>query len=124
MKNLASSICILVVVMSCTGCATMFTDKTQNIAFKTKPAGAEVAVGTQTCTTPCTMTIDKGKWNVQAIVSKDGYSSQSIVMVPKVEPWTFANIANMDFGLFVDLVTGTYIKYEPEYYAPLAKNSR
>lgn len=122
MKKLASSICILGVVMSCAGCATMFTDKTQNISFKTKPSGAEVAVGTQTCTTPCTMTIDKGKWNVQAIVSKDGYNSQSIIMVPKVEPWTFANIANMGFGLVVDMVTGTYIKYENEYYAPLSKN--
>lgn len=122
MKRFLRGVCTFVLVLSCAGCATMFTEKTQNISFKTKPAGAEVAVGSKTCKSPCTLTIDKGKWNIQAIVTKDGYSSQSIIMVPRVEPWTFANIANMGFGFFVDIVTGTYIKYDDEYYAPLARN--
>lgn len=103
------------------GCATMFTDKTQDISFKTKPAGAEVAVGTKTCITPCTLTIDKGNWNVQAIITKDGYSAQNLIMMPKIELWTLANFANMGFGFIVDAVTGTYIKYDKEFYAPLAK---
>lgn len=104
------------------GCATMFTEKTQKISFKTKPVGAEVAVGTKTCITPCTLTIDKGKWNVQAIVTKDGYGSQNIVMVPLIEPWAWANVANMSIGFIVDYATGALIRYENEYYTPLAKN--
>ena len=103
------------------GCATMFTEKTQDVSFKTKPAGAEVAVGTKTCITPCTLTIDKGNWNVQAIITKDGYGAQNLIMMPKIEPWTLANFANMGVGFFVDMVTGTYIKYDKEFYSPLAK---
>jgi hypothetical protein len=116
--------CIILLLAGCylSGCATMFTEKTQKISFTSKPSKAEVALGTKTCITPCTMVVDKGKWQLQAFVTKDGYNSQSLFLMPQVEPWTYANIANFGFGMLVDYVQGTMIKYEPEYYIPLAKN--
>lgn len=112
---------LLAAVAFLSGCATMFTDKTQKISFKTKPDKAEVAVGTKTCITPCTLEIDKGKWNLHVMVTKDGYAPQSTVLIPKVEPIAFANFFNLGIGFIVDMATGTLVKYEPEYYIPLAR---
>ncbi len=108
--------------VSLIGCATMFTEKTQQLSFKTKPAGAEVALGVQTCISPCTMVVQKGKLNLHVMVTKDGYRAQSTVLSPNVEPWFWANFANLGFGMIVDVITGTAIKYEPEYYIPLSRN--
>lgn len=116
--------CIVVVsiaVFCLTGCATMFTDKTQQIYFKTKPEGAEVALGTKTCITPCSMQVEKGKWTLHVIATKPGYDSQSTALGPALEPWIFANAFNFGIGVIIDIATGTYLKYETEYYIPMTK---
>ena len=121
-KKIAYGAVLLATAVFISGCATMFTEKTQNISFKSKPVGAEVVVGSKTCTTPCNIELDKRKWNAQALVSKPGYDPQTLFLVPSIEPWVFANVLNFGFGGVVDVVTGAYKKYQDdEYYVPLTK---
>lgn len=120
-KRIAYVAVLLVTAVFMSGCATMFTEKTQKISFKTKPDKAEVAVGAKTCDTPCTLEIEKGKWQPQAILTKPGHDSQTVILSPSIEPWFWANMLNMGFGCFVDYISGAYLKYDSEYYIPLTK---
>ena len=97
------------------------TEKTQKVDFKTKPAGAEVVVGSKTCITPCTLEIEKGKFFPQAIITLDGYQSQNLTLQSKFEPAGWLNVLNFGVGFIVDYATGTAIKYDSDYYATLAK---
>jgi len=121
MKSLAGSICALILVLSCTGCATMFSGKTQEVSFKSKPQGAEVMVGAQTCVTPCKMQIPKDKVYREIVVMKNGYQKDKVNVVASVDPWVYGNILNFGVGAIVDFISGSYAKYDPEYLVQLEK---
>lgn len=112
---------LLAVFATMTGCATMFSGKDQEVSFNSKPQGAEVLVGTKTCTTPCKMQIPKNKIYREIVVSKNGYQKEKINVVASLDPFVYLNLLNMGFGSIVDYVAGSYAKYDPEYLIQLDK---
>ena len=68
------------------GCATILSDKTQKVSFKTKPDNAEVFVGAKSCMTPCSLALDKGKFGAQAIITKPGHDAQTVILATTFEP--------------------------------------
>lgn len=121
MKKLVSGMCILALVLSCTGCATMLSGKTQEVSFNSKPQGAEVMVGSQTCVTPCKMQIPKDKVYREIVVTKNGYQKDKMNVVASVDPWVYGNILNFGVGAIVDFISGSYAKYDPEYLVQLER---
>src|SRR6185369_17534785 len=117
--------CVVVLVagMFMSGCASMFTEKTHNLSFKSKPDGAEVALGSRTCVTPCVLQVTKGSdVPLQAIVTKPGYDSQNLFVERAFEPWFIANLVSpFGLGFIVDYATGSWAKYDHEYYVPMTK---
>jgi hypothetical protein len=79
-------------MISLSGCATMFGEKTQKLTFKSKPAGAEVVLGTQTCTTPCSITVEKSKLLHTISLSKDGYQSHDVVLSGSIDSYYYGPI--------------------------------
>lgn len=67
------------------------------------------------------MEIDRSKRLSDVIVIKDGYEARYFSLAPQVESASWANFLNLGVGFIVDYATGSLIKYEPEYYIPLAK---
>jgi hypothetical protein len=124
MKKLAAYCAVVVVTgMFMTGCASMFTEKSHNLSFKSKPDGAEVALGARTCTTPCVLQVTKGSdIPFQATVTKPGYESQNFSVERTFEPWFIANLFSpFGVGFIVDYASGSWAKYEHEYYATMTK---
>lgn len=108
-------------VLSLTGCASMFSGKTQEVTFNSKPQGAEILVGTKTCTAPCKMQLTKDKMYLEVSATKAGYQKEKINVVASLDPWFYGNIFNYGVGCIVDYVNGSYVKYDPEYLVQLEK---
>ena len=103
------------------GCASMFSGKTQEVSFNSRPEGAEVMVGTQSCITPCKLQLSKDKVYREVTATKSGYQKEKMNVVASLDPWIYANIFNYGIGAIIDYVSGSYAKYDPEYLVQLEK---
>lgn len=121
MKKLIGLAGALLSISLLSGCATMFSGKTQEVSFNSRPAGAEVMVGSQTCITPCKLQLSKDKAYREITATKSGYQKEKMNVIASLDPWVFGNILNFGIGSIVDFVAGTYAKYEPEYLVQLEK---
>lgn len=121
MKMIKIAVPSIMIMGLLSGCSTMFNGKTQDVQFTSKPAGAEVTVGNQTCTTPCKLQLTKDKVYREIVVTKGGYQKEKMNIVATMEPWVYGNMLNFGIGGIVDLVMGSYAKYEPEYLVQLER---
>lgn len=118
MKPIAIVISIVILCMQ-TGCATMFAGTTQEISFTSDPSGASVVIGDKQTTTPGSITLKKGAWQKEAIITLKGYDQTKVTMAGKIEPMYWANLLTLGLTSLVDIITGAYIRYEDKYHVPL-----
>lgn len=126
MKNAKRSVMVVVVGVSLSavflsGCASMFSGKTQEVKFTSRPQGAEILVGTQTCTTPCTLQLKKDKMFLEISATKPGFQKEKMNVIGSFDPYGYLNVFTWGIGFVVDYVGGSYVKYEPEYLVQLEK---
>lgn len=97
------------------GSANIIAGGTQNVSFNSKPEGAVVMIdGVKSCTTPCTVTLDKAYKPKQLSMSKEGYETFSIPMTVEYDGVALLNII-WDLST-TDLVSGAAYQYNPNTY--------
>ncbi len=104
---------LLVLVVSCSGCSTLFTDSSQQITFVSKPEGAHIEVGPYECTTPCTMLIPR-KSNYAVTATYKGKKK----VVPFEKTIAGSTVLNVLFwpGFIVDGMTGNTQKFSNTHF--------
>jgi hypothetical protein len=100
-----------------TGCASIFSGKTQDVSFQSTPSGATVSLsGVPIGATPISTMIQR-KNDQTLTVSKEGYKTFSAQMTTKIEPWFWGNILfGGIIGSVTDAVTGSMYEYAPGQY--------
>jgi len=108
----------LAIIITVSGCATMFSGDTQQLTFDSDPSGAEVYVGgNRIGNTPLTAEIKKGNKLVQ--FQKEGYSESTQELADKFD---LNSLWATPFGAFgmsttaTDANNGNLYEYEPKKY--------
>ncbi len=87
------------------GCSSIVHGTTQDLQINTVPQGARATVGTQTCATPCTLTVKRDSPTVQ--IEKDSY--RKTFDLEKNFQWgatLFGNILWAELGIIIDVASG------------------
>lgn len=107
----------LVILLSITGCATIFDGDTQLVTFNSTPSGAQVFVDGQLLgVTPVTASVKRKKGAVLT-VKKEGYASQTIPMATTMNMTFLGNLVTGGaFGTTTDSASGAINKFEPGQY--------
>lgn len=112
---------LMAVLLSTSGCATLFSGSSDEITVKSEPEGAMVRVnGLDQGETPVTFSADRdagwfGSNRNQVTVIKDGYEERSVRMQTQWVPISILNLFN-GIGWAVDAYSGNMWKYEPTTY--------
>jgi len=112
---------LIAILLSTSGCATLFSGSSDEITVNSEPAGAMVRVnGLDKGETPVTFSADRdagwfGENRNEVTVLKDGYEKRSIKMQTEWVPISILNIFN-GVGWAVDLYSGNMWEYEPNTY--------
>src|SRR6218665_2985172 len=111
MKMKITSLGILM-ALSLTSCATIFTGTTDKIEFKSTPAGALVYDrGIEKCTTPCSIAVNRSLSDKSITIKKDGYQDKTIELDRKFNAISILNFFGL-IGWGVDAATGSLMKYD------------
>ena len=127
------------VLLTLSGCATMFGETTQEIFFTSEPSGARISLGGKTTTTPGSIVIDK-RYHKPAVVSGKalqyqphpaarvfatlpGYDPERITLSSRLDPWWFANMFNLMIGGLVDHISGACIDFESRVHILFTKRA-
>jgi hypothetical protein len=105
-------IILLLAMVALSGCATIFTDSSDRIEFKSKPEGARVEInGVSVGRTPITATIKRNMTVPTVQLKLDGYETQQILMQNSFNAVSLLNVFFWP-GFIVDAATGTIMKHE------------
>ena len=100
-----------VVLIACSGCATLVSGTKQIITVDSDPPGALVRIGEYTGTTPVTLRIPKGK-DYRVEVSR-GADKRMVTLNRDLDPVALLNlIPPMWPGFIIDAMTGAITKYD------------
>ena len=108
----------IVALVALSGCASIASGTSQNIAITSTPTGANCAVSRQgmmiqQVTTPAAPTVQKSKYDLSVECSKSGYATATQVNASGVEPWVFGNILlGGIIGFIIDLSSGAQNHYD------------
>ena len=103
---------LLLLLAGAQGCSSLVHGTTQELQINTVPPGARATVGTQTCVTPCKMTvkrdaptirIEKGNYKKTFDLDKDFQFGATIC----------GNICWVELGVIVDVATGGAWEIKP-----------
>jgi hypothetical protein len=123
--NIARFAALAALGISVSGCASIISGTTQQIAITTSPvSGASCELhskeGTWTVTTPGVAKVDKTKEDISIHCAKDGYQDASATIPSSFEGWTFGNlILGGIVGVGVDAATGAMNKYPNAFNVPM-----
>jgi hypothetical protein len=125
---------VLVPILSLTGCASIVSNTSWPVAFKSDPSGAEVTVTDQSGkavrhgVTPTTLKLPSGSGYFQAQtyhvdMKLDGYKVDKGILHADINGWYFGNIlfGGMIGMLAVDPATGAMWSLPNEYSTTLTK---
>jgi len=112
-------------LLSLTGCATVFSGSEQTINVKTQPNDAQVKLYSEDgallyeCVTPCKIKMKKEKLvRGNIAIEKPGYTRVEIPLGSTMEPWGVANacclVPGIVIGGGIDLFTGNLIKADKD----------
>ena len=102
------------------GCASIASGTTQQIAITSSPAGATCDVSRQGLSlqkliTPASAFVQKTKYDISVECSKSGYQNATQVNKSGVEGWTFGNLLfGGVIGLGIDLASGAQNHYDTQ----------
>ena len=110
-----------------TGCATVVSGRHEEVAIRSNPPQAHVAVhndeGVMVASglTPMNATLPRSKGflrkppRYQAVLQKPGFIPTKVAITPKINPWIFGNlIVGGPLGLVADLTTGALWRFSPK----------
>ena len=115
----------LILLLSLTGCATVFSGSEQAINVKTQPNDAKVKLYSEEgallyeCVTPCEIKMKKEKLvRGNIVIEKPGYTRVEIPLSSTMEPWAIANACCLMPGIIIgggiDFFTGNLIKADKD----------
>lgn len=115
--KLRNLICLLVLILITTSCATIFTGTSSNVRFSSVPPGAKIYVnGIERGVTPATVNMNRSLFNIQTVALKlDGYETRTIEPETSFQTVAIINLANPLFWA-IDAVSGAIVKYNPTDY--------
>lgn len=92
------------------GCTLVMQGTTQDVHFKSEPAGATVRVAGQTGVTPVTLTLPKEDFDV--VVKRDGYRDARVQLTRKISPWFIGSCAMGVIAAATDILAGSWKEFE------------
>ena len=108
-----SLLTLMVVLLTVSGCATIFSGTTQTIMIDSKPQGAYVELGPQSGKTPATFTLSKGK--DYTIEVRLGSKKKMLALSRSFDAIGILNIFFWP-GFIIDAASGAMTKYSPDTY--------
>jgi len=122
------SLCLgLICVTAFSGCATIVSGKHEEVAIRSNPPQAHVAVhndeGSMVASgvTPMNVTLPRSKGMLrkppkyQAVLQKPGFQPTKVAIDPKINPWILGNlIAGGPIGLVADSTSGALWRFSPK----------
>ncbi len=110
-RNASAPLVASVVLIACSGCATLISGTKQTITVDSDPPGALVRIGEYSGITPVTLRIPKGK-DYRVEVSR-GADKRTVTLNRNLDPVTLLNlIPPMWPGFIIDAMTGAITKYD------------
>lgn len=112
---------LLLAVMSLSGCATLFSESTQQLSFTSSPGGAEVLMDGQPIgVTPLTAVVDRDAFKRRIVTMRmPGYQAVQFVMTKSLNPVAILNLSSL-LSWATDAASGSMIEYSPgSYYVEL-----
>ena len=103
---------LIMLLAALQGCGSLVHGTSQELEINTIPPGAKATIGTQTCVTPCKLTVKRASPNVQ--VEKDDY--KKTVDLKKDFQYGashFGNILWAEVGIIIDVATGSAWEIQP-----------
>lgn len=116
MSKIIIPLCIAAFTLA--GCATITRGTTNQVAFQSEPAEADMKTSTgQTCITPCTLAISR-KSEFTAVFSKPGYNDFSVAVQTKIAGNGAAGFAGNILvggviGMAADAASGATLDHTP-----------
>jgi hypothetical protein len=107
---------IVILALLLTGCATIVSGRTQDIAFESVPAGVDVMLndGTKTVT-PGTLTL-KRRGNYLATFTREPFPPRPVEIQNTTNWWVLGNVLiGGIIGFIVDFATGAVHRLVPDY---------
>jgi len=116
-KSVFRVLLVLVASISLTSCATIFTGSSDDISFRSEPAGATILIdGLERGTTPATVSVKRpGLGETQVTLEMDGYEDKVFTLQSEFNAVSILNFAGL-IGWGVDIATGAVTKYSPRGY--------
>jgi len=134
MRTIANVVCVLMISIFLTGCASILSKSMYPVTIDSLPTGATILIvdedGKQIYkgTSPTTITLEAGKAYFDAreytvTFSKPGYEEQTAVIKPTIDGWYFGNIliGGLIGMLIVDPITGAMWKLPSDVRVTLAE---
>jgi len=106
------------------GCCTIISGKSQEIAVDSDPTGARIQLdGKEVGTTPTKLTVSRSMDAHTLLFTKDGFDPKTETLSPGINHLVWLNIPTTLFiGMLVDGIAGTNIRYSPsEVKVPLSQ---
>jgi len=115
MKGLVLFLCLFIVVLGTSGCATIVTGKYQNISVTSEPPGINVRADTgESIITPGSFNLIRNK-NHTLVAEYEGAEPQQVQLKKGVQGWFWANILlGGVIGGVVDMASGACDKLTPD----------
>ena len=113
----AQLIGLLLLVLTPSGCATIFSGSTQDFTVTATVVGAEVFLNDQLLgSTPLTVKIKRGQTGTIRVV-EDGYETWEVPLEKEINGVVWLNVMSLSsFGSSTDYATGAWYRYEPSSY--------
>ena len=110
-RNASAPLVASVVLIACSGCATLISGTKQTITVDSDPPGALVRIGEYSGITPVILRIPKGK-DYRVEVSR-GADKRMVTLNRDLDPVALLNlIPPMWAGFIIDTMTGAITKYD------------
>ncbi|MBI3597633.1 MAG: PEGA domain-containing protein [Nitrospirae bacterium] len=112
-------IAVLLLVVNCMGCGTLFNGTTKNVGISSSPSGAQVIVDGRSYITPAQVGLKRNQ-TYAITVQKEGYEPAGATVQRSVSGWIWADVVSMLaggaglLGLIVDFVDGGAYDLEPD----------
>jgi hypothetical protein len=113
-----SILALIALALSCGGCASVTRGWTEQIQITSNPSDAQARTSlAQTCTTPCTLQVNR-KDEFTVTISKPGYHSAEVPVITRVAGAGVAGFAGNVLiggvvGMGVDAVSGATLEHHP-----------
>ncbi len=106
----------IIIALSATSCATVFSGTTQTVQVNSNPPGAKVQVdGLDYGTTPTPVRLRRGMQGQTITIKSPGYATKMFEPITNFNPVSVINLLNPLFWA-IDFATGAMFRYDPRYY--------